>query len=65
LAALGAGFYWLSHAWLLLAVWRITKRSPPRAEWIIGGLVATGVVAVHIALFSMPLSQMIIKPWIR
>ena len=65
LGALGAWLYWASHAWLLAALWRIIRGPRPLAECVILAFVAVGVIAVRVLLYSMPLSQMIIRPWIR
>ncbi len=65
LAGLGVRIYWASHAWLAFALWRIITKAAPRSEWVITALVVAGIIGIRALLFSMPLNQMIIRPWVR
>jgi hypothetical protein len=64
-AGLGARLYWASHAWLVVIVWRLLRRAGSRLELVIAILVVAGIIGIRVLLFSMPLNQMIIRPWIR
>jgi len=62
-AGLATKLHWAGHVWVVIALWRF-RRHRTWAEATVAGLVLAGVIAIHLLVHSMPLKQMINRPWI-